>query len=214
MDQVNRPSQATSQIITCVRVSRVWCWLGGPALRGRRGQAFWRDGDGWNVVLDDERRCWYDHARSEGGGVLDLVQRVLGCGRQEALEWLAERVGMRLERKVSTSEERAQWHERRRSAEIGAQAVTRWRRAALWSFVRLRNAYWRAERIASQCARTILANPRLESEFLWEQIWALALSDKQGVEINGAITALEAATPSDWIRLYREAHRQTAGRVP
>jgi hypothetical protein len=210
MDQVNRPNLTASQVITCARISRVWLWLGGSALKGRRGQAFWREGDGWNVALDDERGCWYDHARSEGGGVLDLIQRVLGCSRQQALEWLAEHVGVSLDHKGSTQPEHARWQERRRGTEIDARAVTRWRRAALWSLVRLRNAYWRAERVASQCARTILANPRLESESFWEQIWELTLSDRQGDEINAAISVLEAATPSDWIRLYRKARDETA----
>ena len=39
----------------------VWSALGGPELRGNRGQAFWRGGDGYSVALDFEKGLWHDH---------------------------------------------------------------------------------------------------------------------------------------------------------
>ena len=48
------------QEITSVRITDVWAALGGGPLRQRRGQAFWRDGDGYNVSLNDDKGCWHD----------------------------------------------------------------------------------------------------------------------------------------------------------
>ncbi len=75
-------------------ITDVWQALGGGPLRYGRGAAWWRDGDGHNVSLDESKGVWYDHARSEGGGVLDLVQTVLGCDGRAALHWLAGHQGV------------------------------------------------------------------------------------------------------------------------
>jgi hypothetical protein len=71
--------------------------MGGGELRRGRGRAWWRDGDGWNVALDDRRGCWYDHRDGIGGGVLDLVVHVRGGTRQDALRWLADLTGVALD---------------------------------------------------------------------------------------------------------------------
>jgi len=79
--------------ITDVPIRDAWRALGGGPLRGNRGRAWWREGNGYNVALDDGGR-WFDHARGEGGGVLTLVQTALGIDRRAALEWLANRFGV------------------------------------------------------------------------------------------------------------------------
>ncbi len=72
----------------------VWAALGGGKLRGNRGRAFWRGGDGWNIALDAEKNAWFDHRDVRGGGVLDLVQLVLGCDRAAVLRWLEQNCGL------------------------------------------------------------------------------------------------------------------------
>ncbi len=37
---------------------------------------------------------WFDHEAGEGGGLVDLVGRVRGLNRREALDWTADRIGM------------------------------------------------------------------------------------------------------------------------
>jgi hypothetical protein len=74
----------------------VWSALGGE-LRHSRGRAWWRDGDGWSVALDDRRGCWYDHRDGIGGGVLDLLTHVRGGTPQDALRWLADFIGVTLD---------------------------------------------------------------------------------------------------------------------
>lgn len=79
-----------SEILGRVRISDVWCGLGGGPLRARRGRAFWRKGDGLNVSLNDEKGVFYDFPPGKGGGILDLVQKARGCDRKAAVQWLAD----------------------------------------------------------------------------------------------------------------------------
>ncbi|MBK9165834.1 MAG: hypothetical protein IPM24_00010 [Bryobacterales bacterium] len=98
-----------------------WRDLGGGPLRHGRGRAFWRGGDGWNISLDPQHGRWYDHAHGEGGGVLRLVQTVLGCDKAGALAWLTAR-GF-LQDRQSTPEGRREFARRRAATEKEAAAL-------------------------------------------------------------------------------------------
>ena len=87
---------AADQIIYALPITSIWQLLGGDEPRHGRVRAVWRGGDGRNVALDDRKGCWFDHARSEGGGVLDLIIKVNRCTRADALKWLAARSGFKL----------------------------------------------------------------------------------------------------------------------
>jgi hypothetical protein len=78
-----------NEAIAAVRITEVFTALGGAPLRHGRGRAFWRDGDGYNIALDDRKNAWCDHAHGKGGGVLDLIQTALTCDRAGAVAWLA-----------------------------------------------------------------------------------------------------------------------------
>jgi len=84
-----------------LKILDVWSAAGGGPLRRNRGQAFWRNGDGWNISLDLERGTWYDHRGGRGGGSLALVETALGCDRQAALRWLETNCGLDPMRRVS-----------------------------------------------------------------------------------------------------------------
>src|ERR1017187_7791338 len=103
-----------SEIIARVRLSAVWAALGGGELRHGRGQAFWREGDGYNVSLRDDRNVWHDKRDDIGGGVLDLVVRVRGGNRADALRWCADLAGVALEDRPLSAEDRARWAAERR----------------------------------------------------------------------------------------------------
>jgi hypothetical protein len=62
-----------SDIVTRARITEVWAALGGGEIRRGRGRAFWRDGQRFNISLSDDKGAYFDHARGEGGGILDLV---------------------------------------------------------------------------------------------------------------------------------------------
>src|SRR5215472_11919197 len=101
-----------SDVLSTVRISDIWRALGGPQLRraGKdryRGRGFWRNGDGWNISLDDSRGAWFDHRDAVGGGVLDLIVHVRGGSRQDALRWLADYQGTPLDDRPLSAAERA-----------------------------------------------------------------------------------------------------------
>jgi hypothetical protein len=96
-----------------------------------RGPAFWRGGDGFNVSLDDGRGVWHDFTTDEGGGVLDLVVRVRGGNRADALRWLADLTGVALSDKPLSAEGRERWIRERRAFERNLPMARYWRRAVL-----------------------------------------------------------------------------------
>lgn len=130
MKSIPHSETNTQEIVSAVRITDVWTALGGERPRHGRARAFWRPhADGLNVALDDAKGCWFDHARAEGGGVLDLVMHVRGGTRAEAYRWLAERFGLPLAEREMTPAERREWARRRRAAEREARPLAR---LALW----------------------------------------------------------------------------------
>lgn len=106
-----------AEILERLQISEIFNALGGE-VRGRRGRAFWRRGDGWNISLDDDKGAWFDHRDGIGGGVVDLIVKVRGCSRGEALHWLAELVGLPLDGRES-------------GPRVTQQAAEDWRRGLL-----------------------------------------------------------------------------------
>jgi len=122
---------ATTDVLGCVKISEVYQALGGPELRGMRGPAFWRDGDGLNVSMDDSRGIWHDFTTGDGGGVLDLVVKVRGGNRADALRWAADLAGVPLDDKPLSAEDCARWAAERRELERDLPMARLWRRAAI-----------------------------------------------------------------------------------
>jgi hypothetical protein len=122
---------AATEVIDRVRISEIWSALGGGPLRHGRGQAFWRDGDGLNVSLDDQKGVWHDFVCGEGGGVLDLVQHVRGGSRAEALRFVADVAGVTLESKPLSKGDRREYAVHRRQAGSLAKACAWWVRAMI-----------------------------------------------------------------------------------
>lgn len=81
--------------------------LGGGEPRHGRITAFYREGDNYSVSLDDKKNVWFDHRDGVGGGVLDLVVRVLGGTRADALKWLSEHYGIPLETQTPAQRKKA-----------------------------------------------------------------------------------------------------------
>ena len=70
---------------------------------------------------------WYDHARGMGGGILDLIETVLGYDRRAALAWLAHHLGASLDNHPLSSDDRRGYEEHRARAESVARELTEWR---------------------------------------------------------------------------------------
>src|SRR5712691_11635899 len=107
------------EILACTRITEIATALGVQVRRGRCVCPWRARADGWNVALSDAKGTWFDHARGEGGGVLDFVARVRACGRQSALRWLAAHVGLCVDDWGYS--ERRQWL--RRMEEAAKEAV-------------------------------------------------------------------------------------------
>ncbi len=83
-----------TEIKARAHIGDVWSALGGGELRGNRGQAFWRGGDGYSIALDPEKGVWFDHVAGDGGDVLSLIEVARACSFREAVEWLAAHMGV------------------------------------------------------------------------------------------------------------------------
>jgi hypothetical protein len=74
----------------------VWRALGGGELKkNRRGQAFWRQGDGFNIHLDPQNGLWFDFVNQEGGDVITLVRTARQVDWQQAVQWLLDYLGLK-----------------------------------------------------------------------------------------------------------------------
>jgi hypothetical protein len=123
-------------VLAGTKISQVYRALAGsePRRTGSetwRAVATWRGGDGFNVSLDDARGLWHDFPTDEGGGVLDLVVRVRGGSRQDALRWVADLVGCPLDDHPFSPFDRALWAKQQRQIERELPNARLWRRAAL-----------------------------------------------------------------------------------
>jgi hypothetical protein len=84
-----------------------------------------------NVSLDDSRGLWHDFVTNEGGGVLDVIVRVRGGSRADALRWAADLAGVQLKDTPLSPRERERWAAERREIERNLPTARLWRRAAI-----------------------------------------------------------------------------------
>ena len=68
--------------------------LGKPTFRAGQEWRWGRKGSLSVVIAGPGAGMWFDHEAGEGGGLVDLVGRVRGLNRREALDWTADRIGM------------------------------------------------------------------------------------------------------------------------
>jgi hypothetical protein len=121
-------------------IGAVWRALGGGELRHGRGRAFWRDGDGYNVALDDTTGYWRDFAWGEGGGIIALIERALGCSRTKAWQWLTAHHGVELDRLPRDQARKQRLYLRR--VEAAAVSLQRLRREITGCIRAVRNWTW------------------------------------------------------------------------
>ncbi len=119
-------SHPAEELLSRVSITDVWLALGGRPPRHGRAPAFWRKTRDSNVALDDEKNCWFDHARDEGGGVLDLIIRARGGDRKQAAKWLKDYLGLPVDRTLSAADKR-DYARRKSAAEREARELVAWR---------------------------------------------------------------------------------------
>lgn len=122
-------------ILNAVKIVDVYTCLTGctPKRSGGcyRGKATWRNGDGFNVSLDNDRGVWHDFATDDGGGILDLIVQIRGGSRKDALIWASEFSGIPLQAQEFTPEQRAEWVKAKQDLEQDLPDALFWQRAAV-----------------------------------------------------------------------------------
>jgi hypothetical protein len=116
-------NHAAAHVVSAVRISDIYQALTGvtPKRIGRdryRGPAPWRDGNGLNVAMDDSKNVFHDFVDDSGGGVLDLVVRVQGGSRADALRWVADCAGISVDDRPLSSADRQRWARERAQVEL------------------------------------------------------------------------------------------------
>jgi hypothetical protein len=167
----------------------------------RRGVATWRKGKNLSVSFDDSKNVWHDFVSGEAGGVVSLVQRLRGCDKKEAVEWLANFAGVPL--REPTDAERRQW----RSARGEAESLVRWKAETLdalrWQRGRLQRIY--------HAAKTFVLNHTFEEcEARGDLRYELALEIGETYwprveEMDAQIDRLEATSYADLLERFRGA---------
>ena len=135
----NQTGFSASVIVAAKPISEVWIALGGDPPKHGRARAFYRDGTNQHAVsLSDAKAAWFDHRDGRGGGVLDLIQRVLGYNRTDALRWLSGLTGLALaDSPLSAADRRRYARARWEAAEIVA-----WRERLTNAIKRERARWW------------------------------------------------------------------------
>jgi hypothetical protein len=115
-----------AQLIDQTRITHVWRALGGGEIRHGRGRAFWREGDGYNVAINDKIGAWHDFVTDDKGGKLALIRYVRGGTKSEAVRWLADMRGVTLDNApLSMADKRRYAQARERAPEL-ARAAEIW----------------------------------------------------------------------------------------
>lgn len=205
----NRQTNAASRPITAAEIvaarpiSEIWVALGGETPKRGRAKAFYRSGNNTQAVsLSDEKGCWYDHRDNIGGGVLDLVQHVLGGDRRSALRWLADLNGMPLHDRPLTLAERRQYARARQEA----QELIAWKEQLVEALKKARRRWWGIYR----GARQYLREHGLEAELgcVMATLYEVAEDTIEELEID--IDTLSAAGYPDLLLIFREQRARRA----
>jgi len=114
-------------------IGAVWTALGGPPSVRNRSVAWYRGGRGLNIQLYPDSGAWKDFKTGEAGGILAMVERVLGCGRRGAIAWLADNFGIAYSER--TPSERRDYSRRLEWARLAAAALVA-RRDEAFNFIR------------------------------------------------------------------------------
>ena len=153
--------------------------------------------------FDPEAGTWHCFRCNRGGGVLDLAQAVHNCDRREAIAWVAQFVGVPLDRHTSSRAERRKYAQKRGRAENWAADLTEWCTRILTDLRARRNALWDTEHVASAWACNHLNHPSMANDLRWEVVWAHAFDNQRGDALNELIEQIEASSPMELAEMRR-----------
>ena len=191
-----------NRIIFAQPITAVWQALGGDPPRRGRARAFYRKGDNPGAVsLNDEKGCWHDFVTGESGGVLGLVQRVLGGSRADALRWLSGFTGLPLDDRPLTAADRRQYLRARQEA---AELVA-WKGRLLETLQSARRRWWRVY----HATRMHVLEHGVESLLGDAMATLYEISEQEIDRLDQQIDHLQAARFSELLQIFRT--QQAAG---
>ena len=150
-----------------------------------------------------DRGTWHCFRCGRGRGVLDLVEAVLGCSRQDAFVWLANLFGVLLSAQRFTPRERRAYRDTHPRAKREAERLIEWHDRVLRALRTKRNRCWDLERRISRWACRANNDPKLADSPLWDYVWAHARDDQEGDRLDALMQELEAASGRELIELRR-----------
>src|SRR5580658_1977601 len=192
-----------SDVIERVRISSVAEALGIKLDRTRRrGVATWREGRNFSVSFDDAKNVWHDFVTGEGGGVIALVQLIVGCDRKAALRWLAGFAGVPLGEQ--TDSERRNWSQRMRAVEPKARKLVAWKYETIEALREQRNLL---QRTYHRAVNFIVNHDVEECERRGDLRFELALTIgwtywERVEKLDAQIDALQAAAYTDLLARF------------
>ena len=192
---------AAADIVARVHISDIAEAVGVKLDRTRRrGVAVWREGKNLSVSFNDPKNVWHDFVTGEGGGVLDFIQRVRGCDRKAALEWLSAFTGVRMDHQ--TEAERRAWARRMQAARPEAEALVHWKAETLEG---LRYQRDRLQRIYHRAVRFVLSHDYDACEARGDLRYEIALGIGETYwprveELDVTIDRLVASSYTDLLR--------------
>lgn len=190
------------EITSRVRISEVYVALGGQPPKRGRARAFWRGGDGQNVVLNDKKGVWFDFRDNQGGGILHLIQRILNCDRKAALKWLSEYSGIPLAQDPPWTEaERREWARRRAAAEREVGQFLAWKRELVDTLRTWRNRIWKLDTRACRWALQHVHEDHPDFELVYIVAQFLV---PFAYELSGGIERIERASNAELMVVFRE----------
>jgi hypothetical protein len=193
-----------AEIVQRVRISDVAEALGVKLNRTRRRAiASWREGRHFSVSLDDGKNVWHDFVSGQGGGVVDLIVRIRGCDRKEALAWLSDFAGVPLDQQ--SDNERRHYAHRLHLVKPQAERLVAWKFDTLEALRCQRN---RLMRIYHSAVRFVRSHTFDECAARADLRYELALNVGESywcrvIELDEQIDRLEDATYEDLLRRFR-----------
>jgi hypothetical protein len=187
-----------SDFLIKISIADVWKALGGGEIRHKRSRGFWRNGDGWNISIDQTKNCWYDFAASQGGGILDLIQVSLGCDSARAVEWARDFAGV--PRRDLPAGEKRDYARRRAAAEREAEQLVEWREC----IAEMLREWHDLNLSLYHCAKWLIVNGAYTTAAeLDELIEQAEQAEREWERAEGAVVQWRAASWDDLVVLFR-----------
>jgi hypothetical protein len=141
-----------------------------------------------------------------GGGVLDLVQHIIGCGRGAALRWLADFFGLPLDDRPITATERRQYARRNAHAGREARALVAWKARLVDALRKERNRWWEVY----HAARKYIRYHGLDSELGAGLADIYEAAEAHLELLNSRIDLMDEASYSQLLPIFRDQRGRAA----